>query len=90
MLFVDAIRERGTTLAGLHTWALEQGAVDVAYAVLVERGEAVQDGRLQGWAALTCGDETLVGSGLGYHDYGRNLPGLYRLPQKDNMENIDA
>ncbi len=93
VLFLDGIREHGTTLAGLQTSVLEQGASAVSYAVLVERRGAAPDERMQGWAALTCDDETLVGCGLGFGGYGRNLPGLYRLPQDDphkQKESSDA
>lgn len=80
VLIVDDILDEGITLNALLAWAREEGAADVRVAVLVEkqvpRQTTIDATR---YVALECSDRFLIGCGMDFQGYGRNLPGIYAI-----------
>lgn len=76
VVFLDDILDEGVTLSALTRWATLKGAAEVQSAVLVSRQntEVKAD-----YCGLESGPGFLVGSGMDYLGYGRNLPGIYVL-----------
>lgn len=81
VVIVDDIYDEGTTLAALIDTCKQRGALDVKTCVLVDK----QHNRKQNpnyhadYVALQTPDRFLVGFGMDYQGFGRNLPGLYVL-----------
>lgn len=78
VVFVDDILDQGVTLSALASWATEQGAENVQSAVLVRR-ENTEVAVQADYRGLETGPGFLVGSGMDFSGYGRNLPGIYVL-----------
>ena len=78
VVFVDDILDRGVTLLALANWATKQGAQNVQSAVLVSR-ENTKVAVQADYCGLETGPGFLVGSGMDFSGYGRNLPGIYVL-----------
>ncbi len=80
VLIVDDILDQGITLKAIHQHCLDRGAVRVMSAVLVKK-ELREDTCCYSadFTALTCPDRYLMGCGLDYKGYWRNLPGIYAL-----------
>ena len=82
VVLVDDILDRGRTLEYLLSWANEQGAGKVLSAVLVVKDLSTPIARPEAdYVALHCPDRFLVGSGMDYAGYGRNLPGIYAVAE---------
>jgi hypoxanthine phosphoribosyltransferase len=81
VVFLDDIFDQGVTLAALGRWALEGGAQQVSYAVLVDKQIAASAERpiVINFAALQCEDRFLIGYGMDYQGYWRNLPAIYAV-----------
>lgn len=84
VLLLDDIYDRGHTLEAVYQYCLQQGAKEVYSAVLVKKqleGEAMDSiARYQpDFAGLECGDEFVIGSGMDYRGFGRNIPGIYAV-----------
>ena len=79
VVFIDDIADEGITLASLESWAVEQGARAVQQAVLVRRPATCQIE--PDYVGLDVQDGFLVGCGMDVEGYGRNLGGIYRLPE---------
>ena len=78
VLLVDDVLDEGVTLAGLRTFVEEQGATAVRTAVLVDK--AVSGRALAAdYAALAAPDRYLVGWGMDYNGWYRNLQAIYAL-----------
>ena len=82
VLLVDDILDEGATLAALYRWAQGEGAARVLTAVLVRR-ERRQQAIQTDFAAIATGPGFIIGSGMDFQGYGRNLPGLYVLQEED-------
>ena len=81
-VLVDDILDRGRTLEYLLSWAEQEGAAEVRTAVLVVKDLEQEVARPQAdYVALRCPDRFLVGSGMDYAGYGRNLPGIYAVQE---------
>ena len=78
VLLTDDVLDEGVTLASLKTRMEESGAARVVTAVLVEKAVA---GRMFAvdYAALSAPDRYLVGCGMDYNGWYRNLTGIYAL-----------
>lgn len=81
VVFLDDILDQGVTLAALGRWALDAGARQVSYAVLVDKQLAAPGKRpiTADFAALECEDRFLIGYGMDYQGYWRNLPAIYAV-----------
>jgi len=85
VLLVDDILDQGTTLQFLRAWAEEEGATGVHSACLVEKQLVVHSPSRPAmtYAALQCEDRFLIGCGMDYAGYGRNLPGIFAVAKDD-------
>ena len=84
VVFVDDILDQGVTLAELSRWAAQQGAERTSVAVLVDKRIAGAEARpIQAdFVALTCPDRFLIGCGMDFKGYWRNLPAIYALADR--------
>jgi hypoxanthine phosphoribosyltransferase len=82
VILADDILDEGHTLAALREACLAEGARRVLIAVLCEKRHGR---RAPGIAADFIGvqvpDAYVFGYGMDYHEQGRNLPGIYALPE---------
>lgn len=78
VLLVDDVLDEGATLERLKALVEERGASSIRTAVLVDKAVA---GRSFGadYAALSAPDRYLVGWGMDYHGWYRNLQAIYAL-----------
>jgi len=85
VVLIDDILDQGATLATLVDWARESGAADVSIAVLVDKQISGHDTRpvRADFAALQCPDLFLIGCGMDYQGYWRNLPAIHALAAVD-------
>ena len=81
VVIVDDIYDEGTTLAALIDACTQRGARTVKTCVLVDKlHDRKQDSNYHAdYVALQTPDRFLVGFGMDYQGFGRNLPGLYVL-----------
>ena len=79
VVLLDDILDEGVTLAALGEWCQDQGAHAVQLAVLIAR-QREQAACHADFAASRVGQGFLVGCGMDYKGYGRNLSGIYTLP----------
>lgn len=85
VLLVDDILDEGVTLAELMRWCRGQGAASVRVAVLVEkRHDRNHSGIKADYTGLEVPDNYVFGSGMDYHDYLRNVPGIRALHDEHN------
>ncbi len=83
VLLVDDILDKGDTLRALLDWAAAEGAASVRSCVLVTKQLTQPVSRPHvDFSAVDASDQFLVGCGLDYMGYGRNLPGLYALAEE--------
>jgi hypoxanthine phosphoribosyltransferase len=80
VLFVDDILDEGVTLMELVRWARGAGASGVTSTVLVEKDAPRAEKVVVDYPAMQCPDRYLIGCGMDYQGYWRNLPGIYALP----------
>lgn len=80
VLLIDDVLDRGMTLAAAVRACRECGAARVCTAVLADKQVPGPRPVEVDFAALRAPDRFLVGCGLDYRGYLRNLPGLYALP----------
>ena len=81
VLLVDDVLDQGVTLAELAVWAEQQGADRVITTVLVDKDVARPERIAVDFSALHCPDRYLIGCGMDYRGYWRNLPAIYALPR---------
>lgn len=86
VLVVDDILDEGYTLAAVLEWCRDQGAREVASAVLVEK---THDRRVPGLTAdfvgLAVPDRYVFGTGLDYRGRFRNVPGIHALSEEHDI-----
>lgn len=80
VLLVDDILDKGITMAAAMRACREQGAKLVSCAVLVDKQGQEPRPVKADFAALSVPARFIVGCGLDYRGYLRNLPGIYVLP----------
>ncbi len=80
VLLVDDILDQGHTLQALLDWAGAEGAASVQSCVLVNKvlEQTVPRPKVD-FVGLSAPDKFLVGCGMDYLGYGRNLPGIYAI-----------
>ena len=83
ILIVDDILDEGFTLEAIAHACREAGAASVHSAVLVEKQRAHTRDLRADFVGLRLPDRYLCGYGLDYHDYLRNLAGIYAVAQGD-------
>jgi hypoxanthine phosphoribosyltransferase len=82
ILLIDDILDEGITLAAIIEYCHEAGAEKVLTAVLTEK-ILEQDKPLKNadFTGLTVPDRYVFGYGMDYHEYHRNLTGIYALKE---------
>ncbi|HET8552472.1 MAG TPA: hypoxanthine-guanine phosphoribosyltransferase [Gammaproteobacteria bacterium] len=80
VLLIDDIYDEGITLRQLVDYCREQGAADVASAVLVRKRHQRNFGGIEpDIVGLEVEDRYVFGCGLDYKNYLRNLPAIYAV-----------
>lgn len=81
VVIVDDIYDEGATLFALIDACTQRGAREVKTCVLVDKqhDRKHNPNYRPDYTALTAPDKFLVGFGMDYQEFGRNLPGLYVL-----------
>jgi len=79
VVIVDDILDGGVTLATIRDYCIEQHAKKIYTAVLVDKQRPREVSNLQhaDFTGLVVPDVWVVGYGLDYKEYMRNLPGIY-------------
>lgn len=86
VVFVDDVLDQGNTLAALCVWAREAGAQTVTTTVLVDKQIADTRSMEVDFAALKCPDRHLIGWGMDYQGYWRDLPEIWAIPRTTAIE----
>ena len=81
VLIIDDVLDQGETLAAVCAWASAAGAAKVWSTVLVRKEVSGIRAMEVDFAALRCPDRYLVGCGMDYCGYWRNLPDIRALPR---------
>ena len=84
VLIVDDVLDDGDTLKAVRRWASDEGAARVWTTVLVRKKTRRNEAIDVDFTALECPDRYLIGCGMDYRGYWRNLPAVYALP--DDLE----
>ncbi len=81
VLIVDDILDEGHTLEAISDYCLEQGAVEVKTAVLVDKkhNRKARPDLKADFCGLEIEDRYIFGYGLDYQGYWRNAKGIYAL-----------
>jgi hypoxanthine phosphoribosyltransferase len=79
VLLVDEICETGRTLRALADALRQRGAIDLATAALLCKPGKSEGGWRPDWVGFECPDQFVVGYGLDYKEYGRELKSIYQL-----------
>ena len=82
VLIVDDVLDRGDTLAAVCEWAAAAGAARVWSTVLVRKDVSSNRVVEVDFAAVQCPDRYLVGGGMDYQGYWRNLPDIRAVPRE--------
>jgi hypoxanthine phosphoribosyltransferase len=88
VLLIDDIYDEGITLRQLVDYCREQGAADVASAVLVRKRHQRNLGGIEpDIVGLEVDDRYVFGCGLDYKNYLRNLPAIYAVTETTETGN---
>ena len=80
LLIVDDILDEGLTLQAVVAHCREAGAASVSTAVLVRKRHDRRPPDIDAdYVGLEVEDRYVFGFGMDYHDYHRNLPGIYAV-----------
>ena len=77
VLLLDDILDEGVTLCGIRDWLLQEGAADVAIAVLVHKQKPLPQPCAPTFPALTVPDRYVYGFGLDADGLWRNADGIF-------------
>lgn len=77
VLLVDDILDQGVTLAAVHAFCMQAGAMDVKAAVLVEKSRQEPPAIQADFKALVVPDRYIYGFGMDNQELDRNLNGIY-------------
>lgn len=85
VLVVDDIMDGGLTLAAIIDYCKQEQAKAVYTAVLVSKNRKREPGVNfePNFVGVTTEDKYLFGFGLDYHEYLRNVPGIYAVSDED-------
>jgi hypoxanthine phosphoribosyltransferase len=83
VLVVDDIFDRGHTMEDIVRACREDGAASVTAAVLAEKDGAAETDYRPDVVGLTLPNRYVMGYGLDYKRYFRNLPGIYAAADED-------
>ncbi len=83
ILIVEDVLDAGTTLAEIIKYCEAEGAAKIYTAVVVDKKHPRAEGGLlkADFTALVVDDLFLIGFGLDYEGYFRNLPGIYAVTE---------
>ena len=81
IIIIEDILDSGITLAAIKDYCVQQNAKEVLSAVLVDKERPREEGGLDKaeYTGLMVPDKFLVGYGLDYKGYLRNIPGIYAV-----------
>lgn len=81
VLVIDDIMDGGLTLAAIIDYCKQAGAREVLSAVMINKKREREAGVNfePDFSGLVAPDKYLVGFGLDYHEYLRNVPGIYAV-----------
>jgi len=84
VVVVDDILDGGLTLSAIIEYCEGRQAKKVYTAVLLDKTEARQPGALAkaDFTGLAVANEYVFGFGLDYHEYLRNIPGIYKVAKE--------
>ncbi len=88
VLIVDDILDGGLTLQAIRGYCLEKGASEVYTAVMVDKPRTREPGvnLTPDFIGVTTENRYLFGFGLDYHNYLRNVPGIYAVGKGHEVE----
>ncbi len=79
ILIIDDIFDEGITLSEIVEYCSSAGANDIYTAVLVNKIHNRKTSLQVDFIGLETDDKYLFGYGMDYHDYLRNIPGIYAI-----------
>lgn len=82
VLVVDDILDEGLTLEAILAYCRKEGAKAVYSAVLVDKQRPREGLQHADFTGLTVPDRYVFGYGMDYHDYLRNIPGIYAIKEE--------
>lgn len=85
VLIVDDILDGGLTLAAIADYCRQAGAQAIYTAVMVSKKRVREPGvnLTADFVGVEAEDKYLFGFGLDYHEYLRNVPGIYAVADED-------
>lgn len=85
VVLVEDVLDTGLTLAALKTYCSSEGAADVYTATLTDKAHPRSLGGVEtcDFTGLRVADKFLLGYGMDWQEYFRNLPGIYVLADED-------
>lgn len=87
VILADDILDEGYTLEALRNHCMAEGAQRVLIAVLcLKRHDRGVRGLRADFVGVEVPDRYVFGYGLDYHGQGRNLPGIYALPEAGDRD----
>ncbi len=81
VLIVDDVLDDGDTMKAVKRRVAEEGAARVWTTVLVRKKAPRNESIEIDFTALECPDRYLIGCGMDYRGYWRNLPAVHALPE---------
>lgn len=83
VVVVEDILDSGITLSAIKDYCVQQGASEVLSVVLVDKERPREKGGLMRaeYTGLKVADKFLIGFGLDYKGYLRNIPGIYAVEE---------
>ncbi|MGZ8135732.1 MAG: hypoxanthine-guanine phosphoribosyltransferase [Methylococcaceae bacterium] len=85
VLIIDDILDEGITLAAIHRYCLDQGAISVYCAVLVDKILDHQKPITADFVGLEVENRYLFGYGMDYKGYLRNASGIYACTEQESI-----
>jgi hypoxanthine phosphoribosyltransferase len=86
VVIIDDVMDGGRTLAAIIDYCCQMGAAEVLTAVMVNKLRERDPGVtfVPDFVGVETEDKFLVGFGLDYAEYMRNLPGIYAIPEDEH------
>jgi hypoxanthine phosphoribosyltransferase len=79
VVILEDIVDSGLTLDFLITELIEKSPASIKIATMFFKPSAFQKNYVLDYIGMTIPDEFIIGYGLDYYEYGRNLPDIYKL-----------